>query len=105
MLQATLAQLGAWKPQGDRTSPAREREPRGTRPRMYGNTAETLLDFGLEAPRPRTPLTTEQRLAAAAKARATRVARGTKSRKQRLAIKGDVTGVVVTAVTAEDRHR
>jgi hypothetical protein len=32
--------------------------------------------------------------------RATRKARGTASKKQKLAIKGDVTGVVVTPVTA-----
>ena len=66
----------------------------------FANTTQTLADFGLAAPRARTPLTTEQRAVQVAKARATRVARGTTSRKQKLAIKGHVTGVLVTPVTA-----
>jgi hypothetical protein len=66
----------------------------------FANTAQTLVDFGLAPPRARTPLTTEQRAVQVAKARATRAARGTTSRKQKLAIKGHVTGVVVTPVTA-----
>jgi hypothetical protein len=66
----------------------------------FANTAQTLVDFGLGPPRARTPLTTEQLATRAAKAKATRVARGTMSRKQKLAVKGDVTGVVVTPVTA-----
>ncbi|HEX3769482.1 MAG TPA: hypothetical protein VHV30_01400 [Polyangiaceae bacterium] len=58
-----------------------------------------LGDFGLQAPRARTPITGEKRVAATAKARATRIARGTASKKQKLAITGDVTGVNVTPIT------
>ena len=66
----------------------------------FGSNVEALADFGLAPRKPRTPRTSEKKLVAAARARATRRARGTKSRKQRLAIKGDVTGVIVTPVTA-----
>ena len=59
-----------------------------------------LADFGLAPPRARSPLSSEKRVAAAAKMRATRAARGTTSKKQKLAIKGDVTGVLVTPITA-----
>jgi hypothetical protein len=66
----------------------------------FSNSAQTLADFGLEPPKDPTPRTAEQKAAAAAKAKATRTARGTTSRKQKLAIKGDVTGVLVTPITA-----
>jgi hypothetical protein len=66
----------------------------------FANTSQTLADFGLTPPKARAQLTTEQRVARAAKAKATRVARGTTSKKQKLAIKGDVTGVTVTPITA-----
>jgi hypothetical protein len=46
------------------------------------------------------PLTSEKRVVAVAKARATREARGTTSKKQKLAIHGNVTGVTVTPVTS-----
>ena len=59
-----------------------------------------LADFGLAPPKARTPLSSEKRVAAAAKMRATRAARGTTSKKQKLAVKGDVTGVLVTPVTS-----
>jgi hypothetical protein len=66
----------------------------------FRNATAQLGDFGLRAPKARTPMTPETRIAAAAKARATRLARGTTSKKQKLAIHGDVTGVIVTPVTA-----
>ena len=66
----------------------------------FANASQTLADFGLTPPKARTPLTAQQLAARAAKARATRVARGTTSKKKKLAVKGDVTGVVVTPVTA-----
>jgi hypothetical protein len=66
----------------------------------FANDTLTLADFGLAPPKARTPLTTEQRAARAAKAKATRTARGTTSKKQKLAVKGHVTGVIVTPVTA-----
>jgi hypothetical protein len=66
----------------------------------FANATQTLADFGLTPPKARAPLTTAQRAARAAKAKATRTARGTTSKKQKLAIKGDVTGVTVIPVTA-----
>ena len=66
----------------------------------YGTAADILGDFGLEPPKAPAPRTTEEKAATAAKARSTRQARGTTSKKQKLAIKGDVTGVLVTPVTA-----
>jgi hypothetical protein len=65
----------------------------------FSNTAQTLADFGLEPPKARAPRTSEQKVIAAAKARATRIARGTTSRKQKLTVKGNVTGVSVTPIT------
>ncbi|MGA7121087.1 MAG: hypothetical protein WBY94_13365 [Polyangiaceae bacterium] len=66
----------------------------------FGAATQELADFGLPPPKARKPLTTEQRAAATAKLRATRAARGTTSRKQKLAVKGDVTGVVIKPVTS-----
>ena len=66
----------------------------------FANATQTLADFGIEPPKARTPLTSEQKAAVAAKAKATRVARGTTSKKQKLAITGNVTGVTVTPITA-----
>ena len=59
-----------------------------------------LADFGLKAKKAKAPLTVEQKAAAAAKRKATRAARGTTSAKKKALIKGNVTGVVVTPVTA-----
>jgi hypothetical protein len=66
----------------------------------FANATQTLADFGLAPPKARTPFTSEQLAARAAKAKATRTARGTTSKKQKLAIKGNVTGITVTPVTA-----
>lgn len=66
----------------------------------FSNSPDVLADFGLKAKKARTPLTVEEKVAAAAKNAATRSARGTKGAKQKLAITGGVTGVVVTPVTA-----
>lgn len=65
----------------------------------YANATQTLSDFGLVPPKARTPLTTEQKAAAAAKAKATRAARGTTSKKAKLKVTGNVTGVTVTPIT------
>src|ERR1039458_9725419 len=46
----------------------------------FANATQTLADFGVAPPKVRTPLTTEQKAAAAAKAK--RLARGTTSKKQ-----------------------
>lgn len=64
-----------------------------------GPSATTLADYGLEPPKARTPLTSEQQAAAVAKARATREARGTRSAKQARLITEQVSGIVVTPVT------
>jgi hypothetical protein len=66
----------------------------------FSNATQTLADFGVEPPKARTPLTSEEMAAKTAKARATRAARGTTSKKQKLAVKGNVTGVTVTPITA-----
>ncbi len=66
----------------------------------FSNATQTLADFAIPAPKPRTPRTSEQNAAAAAKAKATRAARGTTSKKQKLAVKGAVTGVQITPVTS-----
>jgi len=65
----------------------------------FTNATAQLGDFGLQAPKVRTPLPTEKRAAASAKSKATRTARGTTSKKQKLAVKGSVTGVIVTPIT------
>jgi hypothetical protein len=65
----------------------------------YGNAPDVLADFGVH-PKVRTPLTVEAKAAAAAKRAATRAARHTTGAKQKKAIKGAVTGITVTPVTA-----
>jgi hypothetical protein len=65
----------------------------------FSTGAQELADFGMQPPKARTPMDSEKRAVAVAKMRATRKARGTMSRKQKLAIKGDVTGVHITPVT------
>jgi hypothetical protein len=67
---------------------------------QFGTQADVLADFGVPPKKARTPLTVEQKAAAAAKRKATRAARGTKGPKARLEIKGAVTGVVVTPIVA-----
>jgi hypothetical protein len=67
----------------------------------FGNQADVLADFGLTPKKARTPLTVEQKAAAAAKREATRAARGTKSAKAKKGIKGTVTGVEITPVVAQ----
>jgi hypothetical protein len=64
----------------------------------FSTAPQTLADFGLQPPKVRKPLTSDQRAVAKAKVTATRTARGTTSKKQKLAIKGDVTSVNITPV-------
>jgi hypothetical protein len=66
----------------------------------YGTAVQMLADYGLQPRKARKPLTSAQNTAAVAKRDATRKARGTTSKKQKLAVHGDVTGVIVTPVTA-----
>jgi hypothetical protein len=65
----------------------------------FGTAPDVLADFGLH-PKTRTPLTVEAKTAAAAKRKATRAARHTTSAKQKKGVKGAVTGIVVTPITA-----
>ena len=69
---------------------------RGTIQSMFRGQTTTLADFGLEPPRARRPATTEEAVLAVEKRRATRKERRTMGKKQKAAIKGDVTGVVIT---------
>ena len=64
----------------------------------YGSSPDVLADFGI-SPKARTPLTVEAKAAAAAKRAATRAARHTVGPTKKKAIKGDVTGVLVTPMT------
>lgn len=66
---------------------------------MFAGATQTLADFGLQPPKARKPMTAEQRAAAKAKAKATREARGTTSKKQKLAVHGNVTGINIVPVT------
>jgi hypothetical protein len=75
------------------------RDLRGFLRVTYSTAAAQLADFGLPPTPARKPLASEKRLVATAKMRATRSARGTTSQKQKLAVKGDVTGVIVTPVS------
>jgi hypothetical protein len=61
---------------------------------------DVLADFGLKPKKARTPMTAAQRTAANAKRAATRKARGPIGTRKRAAVKGDVTGVTITPVTA-----
>ncbi|HEY6461458.1 MAG TPA: hypothetical protein VIY73_14930 [Polyangiaceae bacterium] len=66
----------------------------------FGNSPDVLADFGLNPKKAPAPLTVEQKAAAAAKRKATRQARGTRGPKAKLSVTGNVTGVIVTPVTA-----
>jgi hypothetical protein len=65
----------------------------------FSRSPDVLATFGL-APRKTTTPTVQTLAAAAAKREATRKARGTMGSRQRRAVKGAVTGVVVTPVVA-----
>jgi hypothetical protein len=58
---------------------------------------DVLSDCGLSPSKPRRPLTPEQSLVRAAKARATRIARGTMSAKKKALIKGTVPATLTVA--------
>jgi hypothetical protein len=64
----------------------------------YGPTSPVLADFGFTTPK-RAAQTPEKKAAAVAKRKATREARNTMGKKAKLAVKGNVTGIVVTPVT------
>ncbi len=66
----------------------------------FSESPDVLADFGLAPPKARTPLTAEQQIVAVAKRASTRKARGTTSRKAKLAVTGNVVSVVVTPIEA-----
>jgi hypothetical protein len=66
---------------------------------MFSTAPNTLSTLEISPRKKPRPLSAEAHIAATAKAKATREARGTKSKKQKEAITGDVTGVTVTPVT------
>jgi hypothetical protein len=65
----------------------------------HHNSPDVLADFGIH-PKSPTTQTVETKTAAVAKRASTRAARHTVGSKQRLAIKGDVTGVTLTPIVA-----
>jgi hypothetical protein len=67
---------------------------------MFGNQPDVLADFRLGPRKTRKRLTGEEMAAAAAKRDSTRKARRTKGSKEKLTVKGDVTGVEITPATA-----
>ncbi len=66
----------------------------------YGASPDALADFGITPKKARAVLTAEAKTAAAAKRKATRAARHTMGTLQKKGIKGDVTGILVTPITA-----
>jgi hypothetical protein len=68
---------------------------------MLSSNTSAMNDLAVAPRKKPTPLTPQDRLAATAKNRATRVARGTTGKKQKANVKGNVTGVVVTPVTSQ----
>lgn len=67
---------------------------------MFGNATNTLALFGLEPRKAPAPRTSKVNAAAAAKAEATRKARGTTSKKEKLTVTGNVVGITVTPITS-----
>jgi len=67
---------------------------------MFSTTTNALSDFDIPLPKVPTPLSAEARAASVAKAKATRLARGTTSKKQKAQISGNVTGVTITPVVS-----
>jgi hypothetical protein len=63
---------------------------------MYSNSPTALAQVQVRGKKPRTPLSNEAQLTKQAKASSTRLARGTKSKKQKSKIFGNVTGVKIT---------
>ena len=63
----------------------------------FGNAVEVLTALGVTPRKPRTPPTVATKAVALAKASATRVARNTRGKKQKLDITGTLTGPVVVA--------
>jgi len=63
----------------------------------FGKSPDVLADFGLQPKKTSTPLTIDQKAAAAAKRAATRAARHTMGTKQKKNVKGTITTIVAPA--------
>jgi hypothetical protein len=63
---------------------------------MFAGSVDTLADFGLKPRKVRAAPTPEEKVAAAAKAKATRAARHTMGSKQKKGVKGTVTTIVAS---------
>jgi hypothetical protein len=98
-LQAAIAGERAVREQTDPLAADVEQVVRA----MYGDDPAAMNEFGLE-PRKERVLSPEAKVIAAAKARATREARGTKGKKQLAAIKGVPPATVTIAVTGGKPH-
>jgi hypothetical protein len=90
--------LASWKAEQAQTGPTLSALKR-TLQTMYANAPDTLVLFGLQPVKARAPRTGAQIAAAAAKAEATRKARGTLSKKAKSAIKGNVAGISIVPTT------
>ena len=66
---------------------------------QFSNSTVTLNEFAIAPRKQPKPLTPEALAARAAKAKATRLARGTTSKKKKAQISGNVTGVTITPIT------
>jgi len=103
---ATIAAKATWKQLeiADETAEAQKgsiaREIRDAVALAFSNAPATLQAFMLAPRKKPEPLSAQARLAAKAKAKATREARGTKGKKQKAAITGNVVGVTVTPIVA-----
>jgi hypothetical protein len=75
------------------------REVRDTVALMFSTVPTTLSAFAILPHKIPKPLSSEARAAATAKLRATRIARGTTSKKEKAKISGGVTGVTITPTT------
>jgi hypothetical protein len=95
---AVKAALTAWDAEDAKMGPVVLALKR-TLQSMFVNAPDTLALFGLSARKAPAPRTGEQIAAAAAKAKATRIARGTSSKKAKSAIKGNVTGITIVPTT------
>jgi hypothetical protein len=66
---------------------------------MFKNAPSTLAELAISPRKVPQPLSTAARAVAEAKAKATRLARGTTSKKQKALVTGNVTGVSITPIT------
>jgi len=76
------------------------REAREVVALMFKNDPQTLGDLAIAPRKSPKPLSAEARAAANAKGKATRIARGTASKKQKALVSGNVTGVNIVPITS-----